>query len=227
MRFFPLVIAAVLWIAPPLASPQTRRADEYNHKATFTLHFIRFTQWPEGTFKNPDEPIVMNVMYDISACEIILKKLDGEFVNQRGQKRMVSAKRVKLATDILTCHVFYFGSDDKAMIKKQLDAIGDRPILTIGETKGFEAMGGIINFDATVQKRFRVNITAAERAGLKLSSQLLRSAEIYKEPETVPGPESTGDTQEEFPERPAPSKNEKKTESWREKFFFHRKFKIQ
>jgi hypothetical protein len=54
--------------------------------------------------------------------------------------------------------------------------------LTVGESEGFAALGGIINL--TVEGNtvhFEVNQLAAERAGLKISSKLLSMAKIVKE----------------------------------------------
>jgi hypothetical protein len=54
--------------------------------------------------------------------------------------------------------------------------------LTIGEIEGFTQMGGVINFfEEQNRLRFKVNIDAAKRAGLTMSSQLLGSAQIYRE----------------------------------------------
>jgi hypothetical protein len=54
--------------------------------------------------------------------------------------------------------------------------------LTVGESEGFAAMGGIINL--TVEGNtlhFEVNTLAAARAGLKISSKFLSMAKIVDE----------------------------------------------
>ena len=51
--------------------------------------------------------------------------------------------------------------------------------MTVGESEGFAALGGIINLTvegSTVH--FEVNQRAAQRAGLKISSKLLSLAKI-------------------------------------------------
>jgi len=54
--------------------------------------------------------------------------------------------------------------------------------LTVGETEGFAVLGGIINLMVEGNKlHFEVNLNAAERAGLKISSKLLSMARIVKE----------------------------------------------
>jgi hypothetical protein len=54
--------------------------------------------------------------------------------------------------------------------------------LTVGETEGFAVLGGIINLTVEDNKvHFEINRLAADRAGLKISSKLLRIAKIVKE----------------------------------------------
>jgi hypothetical protein len=51
--------------------------------------------------------------------------------------------------------------------------------LTISEIEGFTQSGGIINFYIEESKiRFEINVGAAEKAGLKISSKLLKLAKI-------------------------------------------------
>jgi len=77
------------------------------------------------------------------------------------------------------CHVLFFSSKDRTFIQEKLDMLKNQNILTVGETEGFIEMGGMINFFEEEQHlRFTVNQCAAAAAGLKLSSQLLKSADI-------------------------------------------------
>jgi hypothetical protein len=51
--------------------------------------------------------------------------------------------------------------------------------LTVGEAEGFAISGGVINFYTQNNKlRFEINPDAAERAGLRISSQLLRLSRV-------------------------------------------------
>ncbi|PYV15768.1 MAG: hypothetical protein DMG21_14080 [Acidobacteria bacterium] len=54
--------------------------------------------------------------------------------------------------------------------------------LTVGESAGFAGLGGVINLTVEENKlRFEVNLDAAERAGLKISSKLLSLARIVRD----------------------------------------------
>jgi hypothetical protein len=51
--------------------------------------------------------------------------------------------------------------------------------LTVGETEGFAVLGGIINLTAEGNTLdFEINLLAAERAGLKISANMLALAKI-------------------------------------------------
>jgi hypothetical protein len=54
-----------------------------------------------------------------------------------------------------------------------------KSILTVGETEMFTRQGGIINFITVDNKvRYEINLDAARRADLDISSKLLRLAKI-------------------------------------------------
>jgi len=60
-----------------------------------------------------------------------------------------------------------------------LKVCGGAEVLTVGDTKGFAELGGIINFVLDNDRvRFEVNRKAAEQAGLKISSKLLIVAKL-------------------------------------------------
>jgi hypothetical protein len=60
-----------------------------------------------------------------------------------------------------------------------LDSLKGRPILTVGDTDRFAGRGGMIRFVTDRNRiRLRINLEAATAANLKISSKLLRPAEI-------------------------------------------------
>ena len=61
-------------------------------------------------------------------------------------------------------------------------AVSDAPVLTVGSVKGFSQRGGMVEFRITPDARvaFDINLRVVERAGLKMSSQLLKIARIVE-----------------------------------------------
>jgi hypothetical protein len=153
------------------------QAGEYALKAAFIYNFAQFVEWPADSFDACDSPIVIAVV--------------GDDPFRGGLERAVSDKRVRdhpfvvryLRDDqpIDACHIAYIGTGDPRRRQSQLNALRGRPVLTIGEADRFLHDGGIIRFFIENNKvRFEVNLQAAERAGLKISSKLLKLARIYQ-----------------------------------------------
>jgi hypothetical protein len=91
--------------------------------------------------------------------------------------RPLALRDVGAATEADTCHVLFIPRQSAVPAPTLLMRVATRPVLTIGETPTFLDEGGILNLrviDGRV--RFEVNMASASRAGLGLSSQLLRLA---------------------------------------------------
>ena len=63
-----------------------------------------------------------------------------------------------------------------------IEELKGAPVLTVGDGESFAEVGGTIGlFVEDGRMRFAINPNAAHRAGLRLSSQLLKLAKIVKE----------------------------------------------
>ncbi len=85
--------------------------------------------------------------------------------------------RVIAGVDALTgCHALFAGARGDAAAAV-LKAAANRPVLTIGETDRFLEAGGIIVLKVVERRvRFEVNTANAQKAGLRISAQLLSLA---------------------------------------------------
>ena len=165
---------------------------EYQIKAAFIYNFIKFVDWPEEKMADSNEPITIGIIGSedfIKAFEPVIHKkvknrnlsikyFEGYEKLERTQEddRQWNQKMEALKT----CHVLMFCSCDSVRIKdlsQIIKALKGSPVLTVGETAGFLESGGIINFLMEDKKvRFEINVTAAKKSKLKISSKLLRLA---------------------------------------------------
>ena len=152
------------------AFAQDGGAGEYEIKAAFLLDFARFTEWSPSAFSNATQPLVIGIIgQDPFDSEI----LDG-LSHKKFNGRAVTIRHFKRAPDIDVCHVLFVGSVKDKELPVILDAIKDRGILTVGESAGFLAAGGMIRFLFQDEKiRFEVNLRTVENTSVKLSSRLL------------------------------------------------------
>jgi hypothetical protein len=78
------------------------------------------------------------------------------------------------------CQVLFLDSRNPRIIAAIINQVKDKPILTIGQNPDFLRMGGIINLvESGSRMKLQVNIQAARKAGLTISSKLLKLSEIY------------------------------------------------
>lgn len=81
--------------------------------------------------------------------------------------------------DLSGCQIVFVGGSERAPVTDLAGRLRGRAVLLVGESEGFAASGGAIEFtieDGRV--RFIINPDAADRAGLKISSKLLALARI-------------------------------------------------
>jgi hypothetical protein len=74
-------------------------------------------------------------------------------------------------------HLLFVSAAEDARFGELKQALAGTHVLIVGETDGFAGQGGMIAFKLEGDKlRFEINLDSAERAGLKISAQLLKLA---------------------------------------------------
>lgn len=146
---------------------------EYEVKAAFLVNFVSYVQWPEG------QPKPRNFTVCVHGRDPFGAILDEAFGNRRVHDRDVRVLRFQEASQLLGCNLVFIGGSDPVRLRSVLDALGRSPVLTVADSAGFAERGVMINLRVEHNKvRFDINPDAAERAGLKLSSQLLKLANL-------------------------------------------------
>ena len=156
------------------ANPQGPQAREYEVKAAFLYNFTRFVHWPPEVFNSHPNVITVGVLGNNPFGEA-LRSLEGKVVNGR----KLTVLPFKTVQEVKPCHVLFISGSEKNRLSQALKAVGDSSVLTVSEVKGFTEQGGIINFHLKSGRiGFEINVKAAERAGLKISSKLLNLATL-------------------------------------------------
>jgi hypothetical protein len=93
----------------------------------------------------------------------------------------VKIKKLRPDDDLNACQIVFIPLTAEAHATRIVMRLKRSSTLTIGETEGLAMLGGIINLTIEGNKlHFEVNLIAADRAGLKISSKLLSLAKIVK-----------------------------------------------
>jgi hypothetical protein len=148
--------------------------EENAAKAALVFNFARYTEWPARPPHAPQTPLQLCIFGDLGVTEACAE-LEGRSVAQRS----VQVTAIGYQTPVEGCDVLFIDSRERRIIEPLIAAVRDRPVLTVGEIPDFSDYGGIINlYRSEGRFRFEVSLRAARRAGLTLSSRMLRLARI-------------------------------------------------
>jgi hypothetical protein len=174
-----LSLRRVLWVLGVVAlclsgvSAQSPTAGEYQVKATFLYNFAKFVEWQPSSFSDASAPLRICIFGQDPFGQELRDITSEKTVNGR-QLQVDQVVDLQLAR---TCHILFIASSEKAQLKRIFEDLRGTDVLTVGDTKGFAELGGIINFVLEDDRvHFEVNRKAADQAGLKISSKLLRLA---------------------------------------------------
>jgi hypothetical protein len=177
--YFLSIVVGGLCISPVRGDSTT--PTEYEVKAAFIYNFAKYTHWPEASTPETKKPFVIGVI----GKDPFGHALDDAMRGQSLQGRAISVRRFNQVEDVADCDILFVSSSEKNNLQKIFEVLHKSPVLTIGEIDQFAARGGMINLTTEEKRvRFEINVDAAERAGLKPGSQLLRLARIVTDSRT-------------------------------------------
>ena len=166
---------AVLALPAPSHAQVTgeAQANERSVMAAYIYRFITYVEWPVSAFASPEAPIVIGVVN----ADGIAGELDQIVQGRTAQGRRLQVRRLAPGDALTGINVLFVGGDGAQRALQAAKLLTERPVLTItGVERGMDH-GSVINFvhvDGRV--RFEVNVGAAEKSGLRLSSRLLTVA---------------------------------------------------
>lgn len=158
---------------PGPVSAQSTPAGESDVKAAFLLNFTKFINWPATAFAGTPDVFRVCVFAEPTFVQSVQRMLQDETV--RG--RPIQVETPDSAERARSCHIAYFALSSVDHAAGVLPTLRQVPVLTVGESRRFLAQGGALAFVLDDNRvRFDVNKKAVERAGLTISSKLLRVA---------------------------------------------------
>ncbi len=180
-----MVLAVVLGHLPLFAgSPASRtriqeqETNEYRIKAACLYKFAKYTTWPKEAFEREDSHFVVAVVGKDPFEGDLAKTLSGKSVG----KHAISVRHVEKPEEALAAHILFVGEMGPPERGELLQRLLGRAIFVVGETPGLALEGAVANFYLENNKvRFEINLEAAKRGSLELSSELLKLARLVKE----------------------------------------------
>jgi hypothetical protein len=170
-----VVLIASFASPAPLAWAQSSETTGYEVKTAFLFNFAKFIDWPSSSFVSPKSPFTICVLGHDPFGNILDDTLQGKMIGDRP----LAVRRLKDEAEARSCQMVFVSSLESAHLAEILESLRGANILLVGETNGFAASGGTIEFTLEDNHvRFTINPDAADRAGLKFSAKLLALAKI-------------------------------------------------
>jgi hypothetical protein len=174
-------LAPSLWIALWCGVSLVCRADatlpEYQVKALFLLNFTKYVEWPPTAFAASNAPVTIGIFGESQLGEALQRVVAGKTVGGRP----IVIRQIAGPEDSGQCHILFISDAEADRMRAVLDHTSALPVLTVGENEAFGRNGGIINFARkNGNVRLEIDLAAAKKAGLTISSRLLAVADIVK-----------------------------------------------
>lgn len=178
LRWVSVLLAAAMLAVPSAGLlAQAVSLTPNQHKALYLYNFAKYTEWPKEAFANDDAPFVLGILGKSPFGKDI-----GVLDNKTVKGRKLEVRYFVNVEDVKDCQLLFIASSETNKLAQILKTLEKTNVLTIAEADGFLQVSGMINLltekkNANTQTvSFEINLSAANRANLKLDAQLLKLA---------------------------------------------------
>jgi hypothetical protein len=156
-----------LWAIVPAARAADPHSDD-SVKAAYLYRFAGYVDWKD---KIPsDAPFTIAVLGAPGVARELRRLLPGHVIDNR----VAQVREITGAQDLGKPQVLYAGPGRARSLRALLAAAGSPAVLSVTDEDGGLAAGSAVNFLRVDQRiRFEVSLAGADRAGLKISSEML------------------------------------------------------
>ena len=174
-----IIVAASAHLAETMRGVHAQEVvdQQYIIKASYIYHFTNFVDWPDDAFPDGSKTLTIGVL-GTDPFGRRLTPLNGKTV----KGRQLVIRRFGTIEELQPCQVLFVSASERNRLSKVHEALKGSHTLTISDMRNYARHWGMINFvTAGNNIRFEVNVDAARRAGLQMSSRMLSVATTVKD----------------------------------------------
>lgn len=145
--------------------------------AAFLYSFTKFTEWPADALA-PGQDLSLCVVGDRAVRDALVQTVEGHALDGH----QLTVQLVDPAGQAGSCHLLYVSAGEMPRAASILSRARGAAVFTVSDADRFAESGGVAQLVRDKDRmRFTVNVAAARRARLTLSSRLLSLAKIIQE----------------------------------------------
>jgi hypothetical protein len=153
-------------------------------KAAFLYNFAKFSEWPADALA-PRQRLALCVVGDTAIADALGYTIAGHTIE--GHELTVTVRTVNESA--AGCHLLYVSASQVKRSAGLLQSAKGASVFTVSDSNGFAESGGVAQLIVENDRmRFAINIAAAQRVRLTISSKLLSLATIVKDSSDVRTP---------------------------------------
>jgi hypothetical protein len=146
--------------------------NEYAVRTAFVFNLTKYVEWPRASTS-----LTIGFIGDGPMGEALKSMLPGKTSESRPLQVLLLPSDEALDR----CDLIYISYSSPKKIRAALDRLGNRSILTVGETDSFTKAGGMVGLVRVgEQMQIQVNTAATQAARLKVSSRLLNLSSVVR-----------------------------------------------
>jgi len=174
-----VIVLGCMNVAAPRGALAQGALPEYEVKAAYLYNFLKFVEWPEHTFADSLAPIVIGIVggdpFGSSLPQVVIGKTI--------QGRDLVIREYREGENLRGAQILFINTSEKKYLRQILAGLRGASVLTVADMSGFVEEGGMIEFlSEDNHVRFAINVDAANKAHLKISSRLLSLARVVGTP---------------------------------------------
>lgn len=156
----------------PIPVHQDIGSQQYIYKAAFLFRFIEYIDWKKNS---KSATFNFAVLGHSPITEQMLIIAAEEKINQK----KIKVAEFENVDEQGFYNILFVSENSRIPIEEVVSKFKGKQVLIVTEKKGYAGKGSHINFFISNNKlKFEINQVAANNAGIKISSQLLRHAVI-------------------------------------------------
>jgi hypothetical protein len=156
---------------------QTTSADEYEIRAAMLINLTKFIEWPAWKI-DPAHPQLLICILGSDSIGPIAERYAQD---QRVEGKPLQVRHISSVEAATSCNLLYVGVGEQKHVDPVAAELAKRGVLTVSENSNATTPNQVIGLPTLNDHvHIDINLGAAQRTGLTISSKLLRLATVSR-----------------------------------------------